>query len=91
MNKPHRSIYQIILLFHFFFAWNNFFPPLVYLAGHPDKFPISVGLTGFNQLYTQETNYIQAAALIAAIFPLTVFFLAQRYFMQGIVMTGVER
>lgn len=78
-------------LFHFFFCWNDFFLPLVYLAGQPQKFPISVGLTGFNQLYTQQVNLIQAASLIAAIFPLAVFFMAQRTFMQGIVITGVEK
>jgi multiple sugar transport system permease protein len=78
-------------LFHFFFCWNDFFLPLVYLAGHREKNPISVGLTGFNQLYTQQTNLIQAAALIAAVLPLLVFFFAQRTFMQGIVMTGVEK
>lgn len=78
-------------LFHFFFCWNDFFLPLVYLAGNPDKFPISVGLTGFNQLYTQQVELIQAASIIAAIFPLAVFFMAQRTFMQGIVMTGVEK
>lgn len=99
---PARVFFSVILpqslpalvavtLFHFFFAWNDFLPPLIYLAGHRDKFPITVGLTAFNQLYTQETNYIQAAALIAAALPLAVFFVAQRYFMQGIVMTGVEK
>ena len=80
-----------VTLFHFFFCWNDFFLPLVYLAGHKDLVPISVGLTGFKQLYSQQTNLIQAGSLIAAIFPLTVFFFAQRVFMQGIVITGVDK
>lgn len=80
-----------VTLFHFFYCWNDFFLPLVYLAGHKDLVPISVGLTGFKQLYTQQTNLIQAASLIAAVFPLAVFFLAQRVFMQGIVITGVDK
>jgi multiple sugar transport system permease protein len=99
---PFRVFFSIILpqaipaltavtLFHFFFAWNDFFQPLVYLAGNPDKFPISIGLTAFKQLYSQQTNLIQASSLIAALFPLLVFFLAQRVFMQGIVITGVEK
>lgn len=80
-----------VALFHFFWAWNDFFGPLIYLAGNPDKYPITVGLTAFNRLYSQSTNLIQAAALISAIIPLFVFFLAQRHFMQGVVITGVEK
>ncbi len=99
---PFRVFFSIILpqsgpaltavgLFHFFFAWNDFFGPLIYLAGNPDKFPITVGLTAFNNLYSQSTNLIQAASLLSAIIPIIVFFFAQRVFMQGVVITGVEK
>lgn len=99
---PFRIFFSIILpqsvpaltavgLFHFFYAWNDFFGPLIYLAGNPEKFPITVGLTAFNNLYSQSTNLIQAASLLSAIIPIIVFFLAQRVFMQGVVITGVEK
>jgi len=80
-----------VALFHFFFAWNDFFGPLIYLAGHPELNPITVGLTAFNTLYSQSTNLIQAASLISAVLPVIVFFMAQRVFMQGVVITGVEK
>ena len=80
-----------VALFHFFYAWNDFFGPLIYLAGNPEKFPITVGLTAFNTLYSQQTNMIQAASLISAVIPVIVFFFAQRFFMQGVVITGVEK
>jgi len=80
-----------VALFHFFWAWNDFFGPLIYLAGNPDKFPITVGLTAFNNLYAQSTNLIQAASLVSAVIPVIVFFFAQRQFMQGVVVTGVEK
>lgn len=100
--NPIQIFYRLILpmsgpaltavaLFHFFWAWNDFFGPLIYLAGNPDKYPITVGLTSFNTLYSQSTNLIQAAALVSAVLPLIVFFLAQRSFMQGVVITGVEK
>jgi multiple sugar transport system permease protein len=100
--NPLRIFWSVILpmstpaltavaLFHFFWAWNDFFGPLIYLAGHPEKFPITVGLTAFNNLYSQSTNLIQAASLISAALPVVVFFLAQRVFMQGVVITGVEK
>lgn len=78
-------------LFHFFWSWNDFFGPLIYLAGNPTKFPITVGLTAFNNLYSQSTNLIQASSLISAVLPIIVFFMAQRVFMQGVVITGVEK
>jgi multiple sugar transport system permease protein len=51
-------------------------------------FPITVGLTGFNNLYSQQANLIQAAALVAAIIPIVIFFLAQRTFLEGVVVQG---
>lgn len=80
-----------VTLFHFFFAWNDFFGPLIYLAGNPDLYPITVGLNGFNGLYEGKDNLIQAASLTAAVIPLIVFFFVQRAFIQGVVITGVEK
>ena len=100
--NPFRVFVSIILpqsgpaitavsLFHFFYAWNDFFGPLIYLAGNPEKFPISVGLTAFNHLYSQSTNLIQAGSIISAIIPVIIFIFSQRMFMQGVVVTGVEK
>lgn len=100
--SPFRIFFSIIIpqsvpaltavgLFHFFFAWNDFFNPLIYLAGHPEKFPITVGLTAFNRLYAQSFSLIQAAALVTVVIPVIIFFFAQRFFMQGIVITGIEK
>jgi multiple sugar transport system permease protein len=80
-----------VSLFHFFFAWNDFFMPLVYLASRRDLWPISVGLQYYNAMYGRFPNLIQTGALIAIIVPVVIFFLAQRVFMQGIVFTGVEK
>ncbi len=80
-----------VALFHFFFAWNDFFGPLIYRAGNRQANPITVGLTEFNGLYNSEPQLILAAAIISMILPLTIFFLAQRVFIQGIVITGVDK
>lgn len=97
--SPVRTFISVILpqsgpallaisLFHFFFAWNDFFGPLIYLAGARDKVPITVGLTFFNGLYGSQPQLIQAAAMMTLVIPIIFFFLAQRYFIQGIVITG---
>jgi multiple sugar transport system permease protein len=80
-----------VALFHFFFAWNDFFGPLIYLAGNRQQNPITVGLTEFNGIYSSEPNLILAAAIISMALPLLIFFLAQRVFIQGIVITGVDK
>ncbi|HET9435754.1 MAG TPA: carbohydrate ABC transporter permease [Candidatus Limnocylindrales bacterium] len=80
-----------VTLFHFFWAWNEYFLPLIYLQGQPDAQPLAVGLARFNALYSQEPTLIQAAAIMAMALPVVVFFLAQRAFMRGVVFGGVEK
>jgi multiple sugar transport system permease protein len=78
-------------LFHFFWQWNDFFLPLIYLQGNVDAQPLSVGIASFNALYSQKPTLIQAAAVMSIIVPVMIFFFAQRAFMRGIVITGVEK
>jgi multiple sugar transport system permease protein len=80
-----------VAMFHFFFAWNDFFEPLVYLQGKEDLYPISVGLTQFANAFGSRPELLMAASLMAVALPLVMFFAAQRVFMQGIVITGVEK
>jgi len=77
-----------VALFHFFFTWNDFFGPLIYLAGSADLLPLAVGLFRFNGLFSSEPQLIQAASILTMMIPLLIFFVAQRFFMQGIVVTG---
>jgi multiple sugar transport system permease protein len=80
-----------VSLFHFFFAWNDFFVPLLYLAAKPELQPLSIGIQQYNALYSTQPTLIQAASLMTMAVPVVVFFLAQRAFMRGIVITGVEK
>lgn len=80
-----------VTVFHIVFAWNDYFGPLIYLSTSRDKWPISVALSSFNGIYGQKPQLIQAGALMALIAPLILFLLAQRFFVQGIVITGVEK
>jgi multiple sugar transport system permease protein len=80
-----------VSLFHFFYAWNDFFEPLLYLGGNRDIAPIGVGLSYFSGLYSTEPHLILAATLLVLALPLAIFFLAQRVFIQGIVVSGVDK
>jgi len=78
-------------LFHFIFAWNDYFGPLIYLLGKDNLQPISVGVQKFNYTYGPHPEWVQATSLMAMVLPLIIFFFAQRFFMRGIVITGVEK
>jgi len=80
-----------VALFHFFFAWNDFFVPLLYLANKPELQPLSIGIQQYNALYASQPTLIQASALLTMVVPVVVFLLAQRAFMRGVVITGVEK
>jgi multiple sugar transport system permease protein len=99
---PFRTLWSVIIpqaipaivavtLFHFFWAWNEYFLPLVYLQSVPELQPLSVGLQRFNSLFDSEPTLVQAGALMAMALPVTVFFLAQRAFLRGVVFGGVEK
>ena len=78
-------------LFHLVFAWNDFFGPLIYLSGRPDLQPLAVGLSRFQGIHHTNYPYIEAASLLTLIVPVILFFAAQRVFIQGVVITGVEK
>jgi len=80
-----------VAVFHFVFAWNDFFGPLIYLLDKPELQPISVGVEIFNFQYGPQPELVQATSLMAMVLPLVIFFFAQRAFMRGIVITGVEK
>jgi len=81
-----------IAIFAFYASWNSLLYPLVYLRTQI-KFPISLGMRMFQTADPGVLHYprMMAAAVIALLPPLTIFFVAQRTFIQGVVMTGVEK
>ena len=78
-------------LFHMVFAWNDFFEPLIYTLGKPEIQPLSVAIQQFDSRYGQEPQLIQTTALLGLALPVVLFFLAQRFFMRGVVITGVDK
>lgn len=99
---PFKTLVTVILpqakgavlavsLFHFFYAWNDFLEPLVFLVGKTNKFPLSVGLTQFLGIYDQNIPLVLAAAFIAMAIPLLVFVCLQRIFLRGIDLSGAVK
>ena len=79
----------IVAIMTFTGSWNNFMGPLLYLWDQK-MFPIALGLRLFQSRFSVEMEALMAATIIALIPVLVVFFFAQKYFIQGIVITGVK-
>ena len=79
----------VVAIQAFSWNWNSFMGPLIYLNTR-DKFTISIGLRLFQSQMSQYMPYTMAMSVVALIPVLIVFFIAQRYFIQGIVITGVK-
>lgn len=74
----------------FTFYWSDFLRPLIYL-NQPSHRTAAVALASFQAMYGGTPwNLLMAAALIMILPILLLFFLAQRYFIQGIVVSGVK-
>ena len=81
-----------VTLFHFFFAWNEFLLSLVYVGGNPDLLAaVARRCRSSRSLYVTRPPLVQASAILAIAVPVVVFFLAQRAFMRGVVVTGVDK
>lgn len=82
-----------VAIFSFLQHWNEFIGPLIFLNS-PEKFTVSIGLRYFvsNTFEGDQPRdaILMAASLIVALPALILFFMAQRYFVRGIVTTGLK-
>lgn len=84
-----RPALMIVAIYSFFYYWNEFLLPLLYLQ--TDKFfPISVGVANFASAQQQNYPLMMAIATVALAPPIIVFFIFQRWFIQGVVVTGIK-
>ena len=84
-----RSALLIVGLFAFLYYWNDFLGPLIYLSSD-NKFPISLGIMNFAGQQVQDFALMMGAATVAILPCVLLFFIAQRWFIQGVVITGVK-
>lgn len=78
-----------VAIFSFQAAWNDFLAPLIYLQ-KPDLYTVTLGLQFFRSTYTTNWAYLMAASLVTTLPVVVIFFLAQRYFVEGITLGGVK-
>jgi multiple sugar transport system permease protein len=78
-----------ISIFHFLYAWNDFYEPLIFLHTR-SNWTMAVGLQTFNAMYSINTHLIMAVSMMMVLPPIILFFLGQKFFTQGIVVSGVK-
>jgi ABC-type glycerol-3-phosphate transport system permease component len=84
-----RSALATVAIFSFFWNWNSFLWPLIVLDEEV-KFTLAIGLKLFQGAHSAEFPLLMAASVIALIPCLILFFAAQKYFIQGVVVSGVK-
>ena len=98
---PLRILFAILLpqswpvvittsLLHFFYIWNETRQAALYLSTRRDLIPVSFGISNFQSLAPIQ-NQLQASALIIMIVPVIVLLISQRFFMQDMAITGMEK
>jgi ABC-type glycerol-3-phosphate transport system permease component len=86
----------VVAIFSFMGEWNDFFAPIIYLNSN-DKKTLAILLMDWQRstheggaLKNKPWSAIMTASMLITIPPIIVFFVAQRYFIQGIVISGIK-
>jgi ABC-type glycerol-3-phosphate transport system permease component len=78
-----------VAIFTFLFSWNDFIGPLLYLTS-PEKITVAIGLATFRSVMRTEWHLLMAASTAMTLPVVILFFILQRYFIQGVVMSGLK-
>lgn len=85
-----KPVLGVVAMFCITNYWTEFMGPLIYL-NTPNKFTIAVGLRLFqSSLGVQRVHWMMAISLVSILPLLLLFFLGQRYFVQGIMIQGMK-
>src|SRR5262249_6201971 len=85
-----RPALAAVALFQFFYSWNGYYGPLLYVGEVPEHWTLSVGLASFRGVHHVQWNLTMAATLLVMAPVNVAFLLAQRVFVEGVTLTGVK-
>jgi len=84
-----RPAVAVVMIFTFLDNWNNYLEPLIFLST-PTKFTVALGLASFRGLFSTDWHLLMAASTVMILPVVALFFLLQRYFVRGVVLTGMK-
>ena len=81
----------VITIFSFVNCWNDYFGPLIYLTT-PAKYTLAIGINLFKNQYggVMDAGPMMAMATLSVLPVLILYMLCQKYFVQGVVTTGMK-
>ena len=87
-----RPALVAVTIFAFNGSWGDYMRPLIYLHSE-SNYTLQLGLTTFQQAAggLPRWDWMMAASLVVMLPVVIVFFLGQKYFIEGITMTGIKR
>lgn len=77
-----------IAIFAFLAHYNDFMGPLIYLSTN-EKFTLPLGIYWYQGRYGNSWHLVMAVSTVALLPVIVLFFIAQRYFVRGITLTGL--
>jgi multiple sugar transport system permease protein len=78
-----------VVLFEFMWTWSDFLGPLLYLSKQ-SNWTLSLGLLQYRSQNQFSYNLLMAASTIAVLPAVVLYFLGQKFFVQGITTTGFK-
>lgn len=78
-----------VAIFQFLASWNDFLGPLIYLNSQ-DLYTLALGLQQYQTEHTTQWTMLMAASVTMTLPVIALFFVAQKHFVQGIVVTGMK-
>jgi ABC-type glycerol-3-phosphate transport system permease component len=88
-----RPAVATIAIFTFWWTWNSFLDPLIYIT-RQQQFTITLAMNTFNQQYARSAGYydrVLAGSVLTLLPMVIIFILAQRQFIEGIQMQGLKQ
>ncbi|UWR49842.1 carbohydrate ABC transporter permease [Phaeobacter inhibens] len=86
LMKPAIAALSVLI---FTFIWNDYFWAVVLTQGAESQ-PVTAGITSFNAQYRAAYHLMSAGSIVAALPPVTMFFLMQRHFIAGLTLGAVK-
>lgn len=84
-----RAAMIVVGLLLFIMLWNDLLQQLIYINTQ-DKFTIALGLSQFKGSLGSDWSKIMAATCMSFVPGVVFYLIGQRYFVEGIVMTGLK-
>lgn len=84
-----RPAFIVVGIFTFIGVWNDLLGPVIYL-NNPNQFTLALGLAQFQGEMYSQWGFLMAASTVVLLPIVVLFFFAQRYFIQGIALTGLK-